>query len=832
MTGQRSAHDATRERRLRAWLARETPEEVPASLSGTLARLRAGTEPVVRRVTGSPRGPRSGRRLLAGLAAAVVLALAAVGTGLLAMATQRQPAASPSTSSAATSSPPASPSAVTPAGVSIGTPVLIGQQTGIKAALADTASGPVVSVFEAEQPGPLASPHPSASTCPPSPVGIVGASSVAWATSDQSILSLAGDASATGPVGVGFAPDCSQMTILAPTSATSWASSLAPAILAGGPWYLGMKPGHPQTVVAWSPATGQLAQKGGFLSWTTDGGRTWTSGLTDPAMPAGWDAAGAYWQIGPGGLEASRGPGYAPDLGTRVATDVTWDPTAGQVPPLMASGVFRDRVLLAVRDASLESVATDASGIVRVPIATWRISTGSRFVAVEGRELTTGAPTLAVSSDGIHFVTRALPAEFAQAPTESVALLALDDRVLVTDWPQTSNPADQVIHVWSVPVTGAPAPPPSPSPYPTPAIPSPPPAEVTSTWTPVTLPQVPINGTNGSTYGGPQGGIASLPTGGFIDFVPASPTHAVVFTSADGARWTQVGEVTGTDAHGITGPVGYDGHTYVALGTEPGGQGSYGMQQNGAAWVSSDLRTWTEAPVQNAFGGAGMQQIVSGPTGFVAIGYQESLGTAAWRSPDGLHWSGLSPSELSVPDGDFSLQGIARTASGLVMVGSVGQAPASWTSPDGVHWTVHTNFPGGDGATYLRGLVATSGGLLAVGSGAQQIEVAPGDFRSPVSPWTSPDGVTWTAHTASPALFGAGPTIVAAPGGFVAAGGVGGGQSNGLWTSRDGLDWTPVAGVRLDPADQLQLLSDGQHVLLVENGQSGLTGLRSSGVMR
>ena len=407
--------------------------------------------------------------------AAIVLALAAVGTGLLTIATQRQPAASLPASPTA---PSASPSAVSTTGLSIGTPVLVGEQTGIKAALADTASGPVVSVFPAQIAGPmptrLSSPWQAGSTCPPSPVGIVGQQSVAWTTSDQSILLLAGDPSAVGPVGIGFTADCAT-TVLAPASATSWTASRAPSVLSNGVWFLAMRPGHPQTVVAWSPATGQLAQKGGFESWTTDGGRTWTSGQTDPGVPAGWDWTGAYWQVSSGRIVASFAPGDALDPATAVSTDVTWSTVEGQVPPLLATGVFRGRVLLGIRDAALESVATDGSGIARLPLATWRISAGSRFVAVEGRDDPTGAPTLAVSSDGVHFVTRALPDEFAQAPTDSVALLALDDRVLVTDWPQTSNPADQVIHVWSVPVTGAPAPPPSPSPYttpsPTPAVP-------------------------------------------------------------------------------------------------------------------------------------------------------------------------------------------------------------------------------------------------------------------------------------------------------------------------------------------------------------------------
>ncbi len=475
MAGQRRTDDAGRERRLRAWLAREVPEQVPESLSETLTHLRTGTEPVVEPVTRSPRRSRSGRRLPAGLAAAVVLALAAVGAGLLAMATQRQPGASLPASPAAL---PASPSSAPAAGLAVGAPVLVGQQTGIKAALADTSSGPVVAVYPAHVAGPmptrLASPWPAGATCPPSPVGVVGAAGVAWTMSDQSILLLAGDSSAPGPVGIGFTRDCASTTALAPASATAWTVSRAPSVVSGGVWFLAMKPGDPQTVVAWSPATGQRAQKGGFLSWTTDGGRTWTSGQTDPAIPAGWDWAGRLWHVLPGRIEWSFDPASGFQPTSSIPTDVTWDPTTGQVPPLMAAGVFRDRVLLGVRDGALESVATDGSGIARLPIAAWRISAGSRFVAIEGRDLATGAATMAVSSDGVHFVTRALPDEFAQAPTDSVALLALDDRVLVTDWPQAANPADQVIHVWSVPVTGAPPPPALPSPAtppsPTPAV--------------------------------------------------------------------------------------------------------------------------------------------------------------------------------------------------------------------------------------------------------------------------------------------------------------------------------------------------------------------------
>ena len=758
--------------------------------------------------------------------AVVVLLVAACGG--------RAPSTAPSPSQPAPGSSiggPSLPAAGAPSapGLAIGTPLLVGQRTGVKAALADTAGGPVVSVYEAQGavpgPLPLGSGQPVGLTCPASPVGLVGAASVGWTTAGQSILALAGDASAPGPVGIGFSADCAHTTVLAPQTATSWSASVAPSFMQAGVWYLGMAPGGPSTAVAWSPASGPLAMKGGFESWTSDGGRTWTSGQTDPAVPAGWDWTGAFWQVAPGRLVASRGPGFSVDPAASIPTDITWDPTAGQVPPLMATGVFRDHVLVGVRDAALESIATDGAGTARLPIAAWRISAGSRFVAVEGRDLATGAPTLAVSSDGVRFVTVALPAEFARAPTDSVALLALDDRVLLTDGPQTADPADQSIHVWSVPVTGAPAAPPPPSPIATPAIPSPPPAERTSTWTPVTLPTVASSG----GFGGPGGGCSALPGGGFIDFVPISPMRTLVFTSPDGSRWSQTGQVTGTDAAGIRGPVASDGHVYVALGSEPGGLGGYGMQQNGAAWVSRDLRGWTKAPRQVAFGGAEFHAIAVGPAGFVATGFDQG-GQSIWTSPDGLRWSVLGDARAFPPGA--SPESIIRTPGGLLIVGALDQRAATWTSPDGRHWTLHTPIPDASSVLF-DGLAHGDAGYVTLGAaaGGPGIEVAPGDFRLPVVPFVSSDGLTWRAGPSSAALFGAGiASLVAAPGGYVLTGTVG--TAVGLWTSRDGIAWIPVASVDLAAADESTLVSDGRHVLLIARSQNGAVAFVTSRVER
>jgi hypothetical protein len=163
-------------------------------------------------------------------------------------------------------------------------------------------------------------------------------------------------------------------------------------------------------------------------------------------------------------------------------------------------------------------------------------------------------------------------------------------------------------------------------------------------------------------------------------------------------------------------------------------------------------------------------------------------------------------------------------------VGRLDNAAAAWTSRDGQHWTMHAPLSGGEDVV-LDGLVDTGHGYLSFGWGGSQVEVTAGVFLSPVAPWVSTDGTTWGAGAPSPALFGAeGVSLVRAPGGFVATGTVG--TAVGLWSSRDGLDWVPVAGVQLAGADESRLVSDGRHVLLLVSGPSGTRAFVSDGVIR
>src|SRR5450759_4624719 len=105
-----------------------------------------------RSTAGRPSVTMPGSRRATGLAVAALLVAACGGPA---------PSASPPPSSLVPGSSVGGASAPvtdipTSQGLAIGTPLLVGQQTGVKAALADSASGQVVSVYQAQvaAPGP------------------------------------------------------------------------------------------------------------------------------------------------------------------------------------------------------------------------------------------------------------------------------------------------------------------------------------------------------------------------------------------------------------------------------------------------------------------------------------------------------------------------------------------------------------------------------------------------------------------------------------------------------------------------------------------------------
>ena len=785
--------DERAEERLREWFASRVSIEEPTTLHEFLAAV-PSTRPRARN------GPRrfAGRRLsviAAAIAATLIAtALAVIGARLL--------ETSPGPSQLPASGPPSfGPSSSLS---TIGSPIRIGERTGTRSSLAATARGPVVVVSAG--PGRAVGPgNPTGGPCPVSAIGSIGSGSIDWSNAPGAILEIAGTPTSIGPLGLGLSADCSESVAAVPDGSGGVAVVSAANPMRPDAEFLAVDPLDPTSAASWVSDINGV--KGGFLSWTSDGGRTWQSGTG--ARPVGWDGSGSFWILGDDGeLARSQGPGFS-STRAGIRFDVP-SPSQGQAIDLSAVAVFGDRVLVAPRAGGLQTASTSGGAATvqtSLDLRVHDLSAGSRFVAA----LAVGADglgVLAISSDGRTFSQSPLPSAFsATAGGAAVHVLALDDRVILSD----AGP-DGIVGIWSVPVTGLPIPPPAPSAAPTATVPSPPPPRATSTWTVV---RPPVAAT-GSTTGGQGSGIAALSTGGFIDFVTDDLKSTQVFTSPDGSTWTRIGEVSGQDASGIAPIIAFDGKRYVALGGEGGGQ-FYGNQSNGAAWVSSDLRRWTKAPVQDSFGGAEFSGLAAGPSGFVAIGFDNG-GQAVWRSADGLAWTTVS--DPALPRDSTFPSGIIFRSGRYLMLGRVEQAPAVWTSTDGRHWTAISTLPERSGFG-LQGLADGSAGLVTLALGDASVEVKPGDFRGPVVPWVSENGSSWRAGQPSAALFGAHASIVGAPGGYVAAGTVGNELTSRLWTSTDGLDWVEVAGVDLGDSSIFGVVSDGRHVLAVGVGVDG-----------
>lgn len=192
----------------------------------------------------------------------------------------------------------------------------------------------------------------------------------------------------------------------------------------------------------------------------------------------------------------------------------------------------------------------------------------------------------------------------------------------------------------------------------------------------------------------------------------------------------------------------------------------------------------------------------AGDDGF--IGLSERIGsetaTEAFRSTDGVDWAAVA----TIPD--VALAAVAAGPTGYVAVGSAGGGnlfdadPVVATSPDVVTWQT-VELPTGSGQGGASDVVRAGDGFLVVGyarTGAAA--VAP-------TAWTSTDGTTWSQ--VSPDAFDTGAfglgtdddvvlAHVALVGSTAVAVGVvsteGGPGRTVSWSSRDGREWTPLAG--------------------------------------
>ena len=296
-----------------------------------------------------------------------------------------------------------------------------------------------------------------------------------------------------------------------------------------------------------------------------------------------------------------------------------------------------------------------------------------------------------------------------------------------------------------------------------------------------------------------------------IGFVPAgSPNEEVAFwNSPDGTTWTRMSidetPFTGGAVSGlVTTPTGI-----VAWGTlgQPTciGQGE-GMTCDPIPvmlWTSPDGAKWTQVADVSMFGGATFTNVTVGAHGLVAAGDTGWDSPAIWVSATGATWQRLSLPSSTFAAAHFS--SVRATAAGYVLGGATGgTAPASggvaapetgvaaaWWSPDGRTWTKGTVTRNAGVGTSLGSIDVGSSGLVAVGSA---------EGGKAAAAWTSTDGRTWQPIALGNSGAPAPPAgVPALPGLIVRSDGthlvaIDEDQSSILmWISSDGVNWQRLA---------------------------------------
>lgn len=254
-----------------------------------------------------------------------------------------------------------------------------------------------------------------------------------------------------------------------------------------------------------------------------------------------------------------------------------------------------------------------------------------------------------------------------------------------------------------------------------------------------------------------------------------------------------------------------------------------------SAWAEHD-GVWREVPtLREVFGGPrtqGMTDMASGELGFVVVGARDDRRgqqmAGVWRSPDGLDWTPPpQDTPLTGASGEVVTPlGVAIGPSGVVVVGTSlpltdvlpdVEDGAVWWSGDGRRWErVHAGAVFGGPGTQQPTVVTWSGSaFVAVGSAADEV----GGRLRPAA-WVSPDGRSW--RRAPVDAFGGGSeadarltSLVSADGCMIAGGLVG--TSPRLWTSTDGLAWTPMQppALELDAHGKVLAAADQGELLVV-----------------
>lgn len=253
-----------------------------------------------------------------------------------------------------------------------------------------------------------------------------------------------------------------------------------------------------------------------------------------------------------------------------------------------------------------------------------------------------------------------------------------------------------------------------------------------------------------------------------------------------------------TGLGGTLGRIVYNGSIYCALAS--------GTSNN--VYTSPDGLTWTlQAGVLpaslNAWSGLAWNGTV-----FCAMAKTSVATTVAATSPDGVVWT-LQTLPASVIWYDIISNGTTFCIIGAARVA---------TSPDGVVWTLGTGIPSSFASWYN---LACSGPLYLATTQSNNAAVS----------YTSPDGLTWTAHDLTvenyeiTGAFGATPGTLMWDGGkFVSVG------TGGMASSIDGITWQLVTLGKTLPSTMSPIIYDPvNHYYAVSGASQRLAILSTDG---
>ena len=329
--------------------------------------------------------------------------------------------------------------------------------------------------------------------------------------------------------------------------------------------------------------------------------------------------------------------------------------------------------------------------------------------------------------------------------------------------------------------------------------------------------------TTQTTAGAYQQPIFALPSGGFVAILPTAASETRVFESSDGLSWHELAALPTNGA--VVSDVIESRGLLVAVGLIV----NAGKTTPTSAMVwTFDGRTWDATQLSD---GSMANHVAAGPAGLLVTGTGPN-GFELWSSNDGTIWR---PSPQS---------GIPWDADQPVLLGNAGGytlaqlfQPRVWHSMDGTHWTETYHAPALSGISsyYMGALIkAPDGSFRSFGGSYTGTGIASPPLGDTWT-WTSPDMEHWTL-TGSITNQGWFNAVAPVAAGFVAPGtqAAPDGQPRPfeVWTSRDGKNWQPLAGISSLPhSEVLAVVGDGTHaVVALLDGQGQLELLVGAGL--